>query len=80
MRISCLFSKGRIFEYRLRTRYGGRKNRGKRPAEFKRGGGKLIRTILQQSEKAGLLEKATGKKKGRQLTKEGKKFLESVIE
>lgn len=62
---------------RLRTRYGGKKNRGVRPAHFFRGGGKIIRVILQQSEKAGLLEKSTGKP-GRQLTAKGKQLLESI--
>lgn len=64
---------------RLRTRYGGRKNRGKKPAIFVKGGGKIIRVILQQAEKAGFLEKATGDKKGRQLTERGKNFLESIL-
>jgi small subunit ribosomal protein S19e len=63
---------------RLRTRYGGRKNRGQRPAEFRKAGGKMIRTILQQAEKAELLEKIKGKKSGRKLTEKGKKLLEEV--
>jgi small subunit ribosomal protein S19e len=63
---------------RLRTRYGGRKNRGKRPSKFRKGSGKIIRTILQQSEKEGFVEKANGKKKGRKLTVKGKEFLEKV--
>ena len=65
---------------RLRTRYGNRKNRGKRPSHFRKGGGKIIRTILQQAEKAGLVKKAEGKKKGRMLTDKGKKLLEGVKE
>jgi small subunit ribosomal protein S19e len=65
---------------RLRTRYGGRKNRGKRPAEFRRGSGKIIRIILQQAEQAGLLRKAEGKKQGRSLTDKGKKLLEGIKE
>ncbi len=64
---------------RLRTRYGSRKDRGKKPARFIRGGGKIIRVILQQAEKAGLLEKSDSKKKGRKLTVKGKQFLESVV-
>lgn len=65
---------------RLRTRYGGRKDRGAQPPEFRKSGGKIIRTILQQAEKAGLLEKVAGKKAGRKLTAQGKQFLESVGE
>jgi len=63
---------------RLRTRYGGRKDRGMRPPEFRPSSGKIIRLILQQSEKAGLLEKSKSKKAGRQLTLKGKKLLESI--
>ena len=63
---------------RLRTRYGGRKKRGVKPEEFRKSGGKIIRTILQQAEKAGLIEKFKGKKAGRKLTIKGKEFLDSI--
>lgn len=64
---------------RLRSRYGGRKNRGMKPSRFTKSGGKIIRTILQQAEAAGLIEKAkVGKRHGRQLTHKGKEFLESM--
>lgn len=63
---------------RLRTRYGGRKNRGAKPAQFKKSGGKMIRMILQQAEKAGLLERATGSRAGRKLTAQGRSFMEEV--
>lgn len=73
-----VYIKGVVGVERLRTRYGGRKDRGVKPAEFRKAGGKIIRTILQQAEKSGLLEKVKGRKSGRQLTKTGKEFLESV--
>ncbi len=41
---------------RLKTKYGGRKNRGARPERFKKGAGKIIRTILQQADAAGFTE------------------------
>ena len=63
---------------RLRTRYGGRKNRGVRPARFREGSGKIIRVILQQAEKAGLVEKTKGKISGRKLTLKGKNFIEEI--
>jgi len=75
-----IFRKGVVGVSRLRTRYGGRKKRGVKPEEFRKGSGKIIRVILQQGEKAGLLEKAERKKKGRQLTKKGLEFLNSVAE
>ena len=65
---------------KLRTKYGGRKKRGAKPEEFRKAGGKLIRTILQQAEAAGLIEKAGGKKKGRQLTKKGLEFMNKAAE
>ena len=65
---------------RLRTRYGSKKNRGMKPERFVKAGGKIIRAILQQSDKAGFTEmsRVKGKKAGRILTDKGKKFLESV--
>jgi small subunit ribosomal protein S19e len=65
---------------RFRTRYGSKKNRGFKPERFRRAGGKIIRTILQQSDKAGYTEivKEKGKKAGRQLTAKGKEFLEGL--
>jgi small subunit ribosomal protein S19e len=64
---------------RLRTRYGGRKKRGMPPAEFRKSSGKIIRLILQQAEKAGLVETVKGKEPGRKLTAQGKKFMEDLI-
>jgi small subunit ribosomal protein S19e len=69
-------TKGVIGVNRLRVRYGGKKNRGAKPSEFRRASGKIIRTILQQAEKAEFLQKSEGKRKGRELTKKGKLFLE----
>ncbi len=64
---------------KLRTKYGGRKNRGYRPEHFYRGGGSIIRKILQQLEKAGFLEQVQkGAHKGRKLTNQGKSFLDKI--
>jgi small subunit ribosomal protein S19e len=63
---------------RLRTRYGGRYNRGVKPAVFGKASGKIIRTILQAAEKSGFLEKAREKRSGRRLTSKGKDFLEKI--
>jgi small subunit ribosomal protein S19e len=73
-----IYKKEIVGVQRLRTRYGGKKERGKRPNKFKRGGGKIIRVILQQAETAGLVRKSEGQKKGRTLTEKGKKFLENI--
>ncbi|HLC87240.1 MAG TPA: 40S ribosomal protein S19 [Candidatus Nanoarchaeia archaeon] len=69
---------------RLRTRYGSRKNRGMKPEHFKKASGKIIRTILKQSDAAGFTEIAKTvkgvreRKPGRQMTDKGIKFLESI--
>ncbi len=65
---------------RLRTKYGSRKNRGSKPEKFMKASGKIIRTILQQADKAGFteIEKVKGKRSGRKLTEKGIKFLESI--
>jgi len=63
---------------RLRTKYGQRKNRGSQPARFRKASGKMIRIILQQAEKAGLLEKVSKNQIGRRLTTKGKQFLDSI--
>ena len=73
-----IYIRGVVGVNRLKVRYGGKKERGARPEEFRRGGGKIIRTILQQAEKAGLIEKTEGKKKGRQLTKKGLGILREI--
>lgn len=63
---------------RLRTKYGGRKNRGMKPPRFKKSAGKNIRVILQQAEKAGFVEKIKSKRSGRRLTVNGKEFLDNL--
>ena len=79
-----LYRKNIVGVNRLRTKYGSKKNRGYKPEEFRKAGGKIIRTILQQSDKAGFTEimkqiRGVRKRKpGRQLTEKGKKFLEEI--
>jgi small subunit ribosomal protein S19e len=73
-----LYINGVVGVERLRTRYGGRKNRGVRPARFKKSSGKMIRLILQQCEKAGLVETIKDKQFGRRLTQKGRDYLDSI--
>ena len=79
-----IYRKNIVGVNRLRTKYGSRKKRGVRPEEFRRGGGKIIRTILQQSDTAEFTEivksvrGVRSKKPGRQLTQKGKKFMEAI--
>jgi small subunit ribosomal protein S19e len=74
-----LYLNGIIGVSKLRTKHGGKKDRGMAPKHFFKGSGKIIRVILQQSEKAGFTEKVKDKKAGRKLTKKGKDFLDEVL-
>ena len=64
---------------KLRAKYGGSKNRGHKPDKFFKGSGSIIRKILQQLEKAGLVQqidkKSDAVKKGRIITGKGMKLL-----
>lgn len=78
-----IYNKKKVGVNRLRTKYGSKKNRGMRTEEFRKGGGKIIRTILQQADGAGFTEitkpiKGIRGRAGRQLTDKGKSFLENV--
>ena len=57
----------------LKTYYGGKKDRGTNPEKFRPGSGAVIREALHQLEAAGFIEKI---KEGRQITPEGKSFLD----
>ena len=73
-----IYIDGPVGVSRLRTYYGGRKNRGQAPEHSRRGSGKIVRTILQQLEKAGLVTKE--ERKGRKLTQKGADLLEKTAE
>lgn len=63
---------GPIGTQKLRTKYGGRKNRGHKPEHAYKASGAVIRNILQQLEKSGLIVQAQkGAHKGRILTPKG---------
>jgi len=62
---------------RLRKVYGGRKNNGTAPEHKRKASGSIIRNILQQLEKAGLVK--TEKRKGRMLTPKGRSFVSKSI-
>jgi len=72
-----IYIDGPVGVSRLKTYYGNRHRRGHKPAHFAKGGGKVIRTLLQELEKLKFIEK-TEKPKGRKITPEGQKFLNSI--
>lgn len=70
---------GPVGTQKLRTKYGGKKNRGHKPEHFYKAGGSIIRKILQQLEKAELVKKtAKGIHKGRVLTPKGISLLDKI--
>ncbi len=60
---------------RLRTVYGGRKNKGYKPEKRRDAAGNIIRKCLQQLEAAGYVKKGD---KGRVIAPEGKKLLDNL--
>jgi small subunit ribosomal protein S19e len=57
---------------KLRTKYGGKKNRGHKTEHRFKGSGNIVRKVLQQLEKAGLIKKGDkGVHKGRVITPKG---------
>lgn len=73
-----IYLDGPIGVSKLRTYYGGLQRNGHQPAHFRKAGGKIIRTVLQDLERAGLIEKVNKPKKGRVITKQGQSFLDKV--
>jgi small subunit ribosomal protein S19e len=61
---------------KLRTKYGGAKNKGLKPERFRKASGNIIRKILQQLTVAGLVSyKKDGVHKGRVITPAGSAIL-----
>jgi small subunit ribosomal protein S19e len=73
-----IYVAGPIGTSKLRTYYGGIHRRGHKPAHFANAAGKIIRVILQNLERAKLIENTTKPKKGRAITAEGKRLLDRI--
>jgi small subunit ribosomal protein S19e len=77
--LRSVFKLGPIGVSKLRVKYGGKKDRGHKPEEFRKGSGNILRKILQQLEKAGLIKKVDkGVHKGRIVTGRGKSILDKA--
>jgi small subunit ribosomal protein S19e len=71
--------KGPIGTSKMAVLYGGRKNRGVAPDQFREAGTNIIRKCLQQLEKSKLVKQVTIQNhKGRIVTKEGAALLKGV--
>ncbi|MBN1941014.1 MAG: 30S ribosomal protein S19e [Candidatus Diapherotrites archaeon] len=71
-----VYKDGPVGTQRLRTYYGGRKNRGVKPHAFRKAGGKIIRVCLQELEKQGLIKK--NKSGGRVISGRGASLLDKI--
>jgi small subunit ribosomal protein S19e len=72
--------KGPIGTAKLAVKYGGRKNRGVAPDQFREAGTNILRKCLQQMEKSRLLKQVDYQgHKGRVITKEGMALLKGAI-
>lgn len=71
-----IYMKGPVGIERLRSEYGGRKDRGVEPEHMRKGGGSVIRIALKQLEAAGLVETLKGR--GRVTTSKGRGLLDTL--
>jgi small subunit ribosomal protein S19e len=70
---------GPIGTEKLRTKYGGKKDRGHKPEHVYKASGSILRKILQQLEKSELIKQTDkGTRKGRILTPKGTSFLDKI--
>jgi len=70
---------GPIGVSKLRTKYGGKKRRGHKPPEFRKGSGSILRKVLQQLDKAELTKlDDKSKKKGRVIAPKGNSLLDRI--
>ncbi|WP_292392707.1 30S ribosomal protein S19e [Methanoculleus sp. UBA303] len=70
-----VYTDGPVGIQRMRSIYGGKRNRGPAPSQFRRGSGSIIRKIFQQLEAAGYVSHTSG---GRTVTAAGRSFLDNV--
>ncbi|MBI3027189.1 30S ribosomal protein S19e [Candidatus Woesearchaeota archaeon] len=77
--LRAVYRLGPVGVSKLRTKYGGRKNRGVKKEHFYKGSGSILRKSLQQLEKAGFVKFAEkGVHKGRVVTPKGRSFLDKI--
>ncbi|MDD1673593.1 MAG: 30S ribosomal protein S19e [Methanomicrobiales archaeon] len=70
-----IYRDGPVGVQRLRSVYGGTRDRGSRPNKFRKGSGSILRKVLQQLETAGLVEKS---KSGRNISAAGRAFVDEI--
>jgi small subunit ribosomal protein S19e len=71
-----IYVNGPIGVARLKSQYGGRKSKSSKPYHKYKGGGSIIRKVLQQLEESGLIEQKDSE--GRVVTSKGEALLDSL--
>ncbi|MDI6866370.1 30S ribosomal protein S19e [Methanoculleus sp.] len=70
-----VYTDGPVGTQRMRSAYGGKRDRGSSPYQFRRGSGSIVRKIFQQLEAAGYVTRSS---EGRTITPAGRSFLDNV--
>ena len=74
--LRTIYKDGPVGTSKLCSKYGGKKNRGRKPGRFRKGSGSVIRKIVQQLQAAGLIRyKKEGVHRGRVITPAGTSLL-----
>lgn len=77
--LRTVYRLGPVGVSKLRTKYGGKMNRGVKKEHFYKGSGNILRKALQQLEKAGFVKFVEkGVHKGRIVTPKGRAFLDRL--
>jgi small subunit ribosomal protein S19e len=66
---------GPIGVERMRSFYGGKKDRGSKPSQFRKGSGSILRKSLQQLESAGFV---LHDRTGRRISPAGASFIDGI--
>jgi small subunit ribosomal protein S19e len=70
-----IYTDGPVGAQRMRSIYGGKRNRGPAPSQFRKGSGAIVRKLFQQLEAAGYVSQTRG---GRTVTAAGRAFLDNT--
>ncbi|KUK59877.1 MAG: 30S ribosomal protein S19e [Methanoculleus marisnigri] len=70
-----IYTDGPVGAQRMRSIYGGKRNRGPAPSQFRKGSGAIVRKLFQQLEATGYVSQTRG---GRTVTAAGRSFLDNI--
>jgi small subunit ribosomal protein S19e len=70
-----IYTDGPVGTQRMRSAYGGARDRGSAPNQFRKGSGSIVRKVFQQLEAAGYVSHAS---EGRVVTAAGRSFLDNI--